>query len=107
MTLAELLKNGGKELITRALKEMPYCEYLRTKHWLDVRYACMKAAKWLCRLCGKRATDAHHLTYERRGEELPEDTVALCRPCHDLWHETWVLRCRAEGEQQFGAGANQ
>lgn len=101
MTLPKLLANGGRELVNGILREMPYREYLLTDHWRAVREATLRRAHWSCRMCGGKAWQAHHLTYERRGEELPEDTVALCDACHKMWHETWQLRVRAEGEQQF------
>jgi predicted HNH restriction endonuclease len=28
----------------------------------------------------------HHLTYVRKGAELPQDLVALCRRCHRARH---------------------
>lgn len=103
--LATLLENGGRELVTLALREMPYGEFLKTAHWAAVRESVLRAARWTCRLCGKRAWQAHHLTYERLGNEAPGDVAALCGDCHKIWHETWVQRARFEGEQQFGAGS--
>ena len=39
-----------------------------------------------CESCGREATDAHHLTCARFGNELLEDLLALCRYCHDRKH---------------------
>ncbi|MGH2369964.1 MAG: hypothetical protein ACRDI2_17430 [Chloroflexota bacterium] len=33
------------------------------------------------------AAEVHHLTYERLGDELPEDLAALCAPCHRGAHK--------------------
>jgi hypothetical protein len=30
--------------------------------------------------------NVHHLTYERLGEEHPDDLLLLCSPCHNLEH---------------------
>jgi len=30
--------------------------------------------------------DVHHRTYKRKGAELPDDLVAVCRECHDERH---------------------
>ncbi len=103
MTLEELLADNGRPLVAWALRDMPYSEYLLTNHWQQVREMVLRAARWKCRLCEGRAWEAHHLSYKRRGEEEPGDVVALCGPCHRIWHETWTMRVRAEGEQQFGA----
>ena len=35
-----------------------------------------------CQVCGGRATDVHHLTYDRFGHEDMGDLVSLCRRCH-------------------------
>jgi hypothetical protein len=42
--------------------------------------------------------EAHHRTYERRGEELPEDLTALCPTCHRWFHEWLGLARRAEAD---------
>jgi hypothetical protein len=34
----------------------------------------------------------HHLTYERRGKELPADVVYLCLPCHGKQHPHHTFR---------------
>jgi hypothetical protein len=71
----------------RQLKSMPYKEYLQTDHWNNVRLDTLKRADYRCQLCNADVPlQAHHRTYERRGEELPGDTIALCRPCHTKHH---------------------
>lgn len=68
----------------RRCKTLPYAEYLKTPWWDLVRTRTIRRARWgLCELCQDHgATEAHHTTYERLGEERPEDMVALCRHCH-------------------------
>jgi 5-methylcytosine-specific restriction endonuclease McrA len=40
-----------------------------------------------CELCGKRVPlDVHHRTYDRYGDELVDDLIALCRECHARHH---------------------
>jgi hypothetical protein len=34
----------------------------------------------------------HHNTYERWGQEWPEDLTILCTRCHDEMHELWRAR---------------
>ena len=64
-------------------RAMPYTEYLKTPWWGFVHDRTIKRARGLCELCGLQAArEAHHTTYERIGEEQPDDTVALCRHCH-------------------------
>jgi hypothetical protein len=81
------------------LRSMPYDEYLRTVHWGLVREEVMREARWVC-ICGERARDAHHVSYERIGYEQPGDVIALCRSCHERWHRTWIHRSRAAFAQE-------
>lgn len=105
--LAELMANGGRLLITWTLKEMRYADYLKTNHWQDVRKAALKAAGYRCQVCLKQIPlDVHHVdeTYRCRGEEQPEDVIALCsgpEGCHALQHEVLRHVIRAKLEQQF------
>jgi len=54
----------------------------------------MSRAKWMCehldrhgnRCCSCLNLDAHHLTYVRFGNELPEDLMILCRFHHVELH---------------------
>jgi len=98
-TLSELLENDGHLLAVEVLRSMPYPEYLRTNHWKAVRNRVMQQAGWKCQLCPGGAVDAHHMTYENRGDEGPGDVIALCRVCHSRWHETWIHKSHAEGER--------
>jgi len=70
------------------LKAMPYEGYLQTDHWQEVRQAARERAGNRCQLCndGDEQLDTHHRTYERIGEELPEDVFVICNPCHGDYH---------------------
>ena len=71
------------------LCRMPYWSYLRTKHWDLVRRRALTVAGHRCFYCGVTDhLDVHHLTYRRRGCELDEDLIVLCRTCHDAEHLT-------------------
>ena len=69
------------------LKRMPYAQYLKTEHWNQVRKEALRRAKYRCQLCNEStALHVHHNTYERRGQELPSDVIAICRSCHEKQH---------------------
>ncbi len=66
---------------------MPYDLYLTTTHWERTRRRKIGAAMEQCEQCGRRdGLEVHHLTYERIGEELPEDLQVLCPICHREAH---------------------
>ncbi len=94
LKMSDLPRDYWPAIIVLALRQMPYEEYLETTHWSAVRLRAINRYRGQC-LCGKDAVDAHHINYDRKGFEHPEDVVALCRPCHTLWHETWVLQAKA------------
>lgn len=70
------------------LKTMPYVDYLYTEHWQNTRQKALARAGFRCQACNReKHLHVHHRTYERRGEELPEDLTVLCAPCHKTFHE--------------------
>lgn len=80
-----LLSESGED--PDELLQMPYWRYLRSKHWDIVRRRSLAIAENRCFYCGtKEHLDVHHRTYRRRGCELDEDLVVLCRTCHGFEH---------------------
>lgn len=76
-----------------ALKSMPYPEYLKTEHWISTRTKAIARAHGHCQICNdSRSLHVHHRTYERRGEELPEDLTVLCSKCHEIFHKNGKVR---------------
>lgn len=79
------------------LAALPYAEYLKSNHWLQLRSVRIRLARWTCERCGavsrRHSIDrvgsplhVHHLTYERRGAERPTDLEVLCEACHRAEH---------------------
>lgn len=66
-----------------------YQRYLLSSRWKTFRASIIIARGYACENCGsmKGPIDAHHKTYVRLGNELPDDIVLLCRPCHNAKHE--------------------
>jgi hypothetical protein len=74
------------------LKTMAYKSYLRTPHWRSVRQSAIERHGNKCQICNSgKKLEVHHRTYQRRGEELPEDVVVLCDSCHDIFHTNGKL----------------
>lgn len=68
-------------------RKTQYRKYLKSEAWYVRRSVVLKRDRNKCQDCGGDAQDVHHLTYERIFEELPEDLVSLCRPCHQIRHD--------------------
>lgn len=83
-------KQFNKDTVT-ILKWCPYDIYLKTDHWQRVRHDAIERAGHRCQVCNKHFDDtvlqAHHRTYERRGEESPGDITVLCVSCHSAFHK--------------------
>ncbi len=73
--------------MTRVLDYMSYAEYLASPHWLETRAAAIARAGGRCALCPREGVplEVHHRSYERLGEELPEDLTVLCGLCHQTY----------------------
>jgi 5-methylcytosine-specific restriction endonuclease McrA len=70
------------------LQAMPYWQYLETPEWQVSRQDALERARYKCQLCGARGVmlHVHHNTYRGRGQERPEDLLALCADCHRSHH---------------------
>lgn len=66
-----------------------YQAYLNSAHWKSVRVATLERYEGKCALNINHddAIHIHHRTYERLGEELPEDVIPLCASCHAKFHD--------------------
>lgn len=73
-----------------------YAAYLQSAHWSRIREIVFRRDSYKCQRCGKahnwvtstsfNALHCHHITYDRRGEELLDDLVTLCASCHKAVH---------------------
>jgi hypothetical protein len=65
-----------------------YREYLQSSSWLEKRKAAIARAEGRCQLCNSTSQlQVHHRTYERVGDERPQDLVTLCDSCHYWFHK--------------------
>lgn len=77
---------GQTFLMSHNLSRLDYYEYIKSDEWKARADAAKERAGHRCQVCNKTGRlDAHHRTYERLGEELPEDITVLCHDCHELY----------------------
>ncbi len=67
-----------------------YDEYLKSERWQNLRKSVLYRDKELC-ICGGKATEIHHKTYARLGNEFLSDLVSLCRNCHQYVHDNYKI----------------
>jgi len=63
-----------------------YQEYLASWLWEEKRDEFLRIRP-NCEMCGKKATLAHHKTYENVENERLKDLMALCHNCHKKTHK--------------------
>jgi len=66
-----------------------YSKVISSARWKKLRLQRIASAKGRCERCGRwptysRELELHHRTYERLGNELPDDVELLCVPCHKV-----------------------
>lgn len=60
-----------------------YSDYLQSPQWRALRRKVLARDKGRCQGCLEAdATQVHHLTYDRVGNEMLFDLVAMCKNCH-------------------------
>lgn len=64
-----------------------YTKYMQTQTWKLKRERALIRSNFKCELCGFDASEVHHLTYERLGDESVDDLQALCFKCHWEAHQ--------------------
>jgi hypothetical protein len=70
------------------LNNLPYQEYLNSKHWKHFRSEFLKFANGRCQLCNNsKNINVHHKTYINKGFETFNDVIALCEECHSKFHD--------------------
>jgi hypothetical protein len=66
---------------------MDYQAYLKSEYWKQRRYATLERANFRCELCSETDNlNVHHLTYERLGNESPDDLMVICGGHHWIEH---------------------
>ncbi len=64
-----------------------YNAYLLSPQWRAMRERVLARDRGVCQGClTARATQVHHLTYQRVGRELLIDLTSLCDTCHTVAH---------------------
>lgn len=80
---AKLIYEIQKTLKFQKSHYYKYLLHLQSDFWKNIRLRVLERDGDICQECKERkATEVHHLTYERLGNELLEDLLSVCRSCH-------------------------
>jgi nucleoside 2-deoxyribosyltransferase len=66
-----------------------YHDYLNSFQWKRLRKEKLHEAGGRCQLCNssEQPIHVHHRTYDRVFHEELSDLIALCKPCHEKFHD--------------------
>lgn len=72
-----------------------YYKYIVSDEWKKKAAEAKVRAKNRCQVCYRKGSEirlnAHHRTYCRLGQELPEDITVLCEECHEIFSKAGKL----------------
>lgn len=78
---------------------LSYKQYIASKAWKEKRAERLEFDSYTCVVCKDKATDVHHLTYDRLGsEDIRHDLVSACPRCHRLLDN--LERCERYNRRQ-------
>lgn len=79
-----------------------YYEYLKSDEWKDKRIRVLNRDKYICQGCLiDKATQVHHLTYDRIFKEPLFDLTSVCEKCHILIHNIEIQLFQGSSEEQI------
>lgn len=82
-------KRRGK-IPTKKRIPKQYSVYIKSEWWTKRKNKFYKENEKRCMAClGTKYIDLHHLFYGNYGNETDEQLVALCRLCHEEYHQTY------------------
>jgi len=91
----ENARNLQQELIDNLKKNVhderrqAYNIYLNSRIWKNKRDVVLKRDNYICQGCLKnKATEVHHLTYDNIYNELFFQLISVCKPCHNIIHNS-------------------
>ncbi len=81
-------------------KSKEYRDYIHSPQWRANRKAFLKRSNGICERCKKyKATEVHHLNYDRLGKERLTDCEAVCDGCHPKADQERAGRTEAKRQE--------
>lgn len=71
------------------MRDAAYEKYIHSPAWRMKADERLEMDNHICQVCGKTATDVHHLAYDNFGHEEMGDLTSLCRMCHQKAEEIY------------------
>ena len=81
-----ILWENVKESNYDTSKYAKYTNYIHSESWKMKRNEALNRDKNLCQVCGNKAEEVHHKTYENLFNEKLEELLSVCQKCHKEIH---------------------
>lgn len=88
-------KKRSDKVLKRKYKRIPkqYAVYIKSDWWKKRKEKFYRENEKRCMAClNTHYIDLHHIVYQNFGEELDRHLVALCRDCHEEFHQLYGVR---------------
>jgi 5-methylcytosine-specific restriction endonuclease McrA len=83
-----LARNNADRKAREQRRRAEYIAYLQTDAWVQRRELVIERAGGMCEGCRQAAAEqVHHLTYNHITNEFLWELVAICRDCHERFHD--------------------
>lgn len=65
-----------------------YARFMQSPEWASQRRRVLRRDAYICRWCGAKGREVHHLWYAKPSMKDTPDAglVSLCEPCHRMAH---------------------
>lgn len=75
-----------------------YNDYLQSERWRQTREKRLQIDGRVCVVCGSgKDLNVHHISYRNIGnEDIENDLITLCHPCHAMLH-----RIKVQSEEEY------
>lgn len=98
--IPKLVKVKNKKRKQKKIKQKPkviipkkYKKYIKSGFWKQRKKHFYQRNKKQCQACDSiKNVDLHHLLYKEYGNEKDEHLVALCRDCHQEFHDIYGVK---------------
>jgi 5-methylcytosine-specific restriction endonuclease McrA len=66
------------------MNNLSYRKYIKSNSWKRLRKQTLIRDNYICKFCGEKATDVHHIQYpEDFKNDSIDNLISCCKKCHE------------------------
>lgn len=68
------------------MNNISYIKYIKSNAWERLRKQALIRDNYICKSCGEKATDVHHIQYpEDFKKDCIDNLISCCKKCHEKY----------------------